>query len=93
MNFEEGSYFSDVGKKIPKKIQIFGKDFSVKCQKQKLKKNKKTFFFQKKSAFLIFFNSYFFMESRQIGRKTRQRYQNNVCYVIFKCVKVIPIII
>jgi hypothetical protein len=45
-----------LGKKFQKKIQNFGKDFSVKSrEKTKLKKNKKSNFFRKKKKFCIFF--------------------------------------
>ena len=45
-----------MGKKFQKKIQNFGKDFSVKSrEKTKLKKNKKSNFFRKKNDFFIFF--------------------------------------
>ena len=49
MNFEEGSQFSNLGKKFQKKIQNFGKDFSVKSrEKIKLKRKQKIKFFSKK---------------------------------------------
>ena len=45
-----------MGKKFQKKIQNFGKDFSVKSrEKIKLKKNKKSNFFRKKNDFFIVF--------------------------------------
>ena len=42
MNFEEDSYSSNVIKNV-KKIQIFGKNFSVEKSKKKFKKKKKIF--------------------------------------------------
>ena len=67
-----------MGKKLQKKIQNFGKDFSVKSrEKTKLKKNKKSNFLRKKNDFFIFFsNSYFFMENKQIGPKIGQSGKN-----------------
>ena len=45
-----------MGEKFQKKIQNFGKDFSVKSrEKIKLKKNKKSNFFRKKNDFFIVF--------------------------------------
>ena len=58
-----------MGKKFQKKIQNFGKDFSVKSrEKIKLKKNKKSNFFRKKNDFFIVFPIRI-MENRQIGPK------------------------
>ena len=46
----KGSEFSNLGKKFQKKIQNFGKDFSVKSrEKTKLKKKQKIQFFSKKT--------------------------------------------
>ena len=45
-----------MGKKFQKKIQNFGKDFSVKSrEKTKLKKTKNPIFFEKKIIFIVFF--------------------------------------
>ena len=55
MNFEESSYFSNVRKNSKKKIQIFGKDFSVKNAEKKIQQKKNFQFFSKKNTFLIFF--------------------------------------
>ena len=52
-------------KSFKKKIQNFGKDFSVKSlEKIKLKKNKKSNFFRKKMIFLFFFQFVFFHEKQ-----------------------------
>ena len=58
-------------KSFKKKKKKFGKDFSVKSrEKKKLKKTKNPIFPEKKMIFLFFFfNSYFFMENRQIDPK------------------------
>ena len=48
MNFEEGSYFSNVGKKNGKKFRICGKDSSVKNSRKNIRKNTKYKFFSKK---------------------------------------------
>ena len=50
-----------MGEKFQKKIQNFGKDFSVKSrEKIKLKKTKNPIFFEKKNDFFIFFQFVFF---------------------------------
>jgi len=56
---------------LGKKIHNRGKDFIVKSrEKTKLKKTKNPIFPAKKNDFFIFFfNSYFFMENRQIDPK------------------------
>jgi hypothetical protein len=44
-----------MSEKIQKKIQIFGKDFSVKNAEKKIQQKKIFQFFSKKNTFLIFF--------------------------------------
>jgi hypothetical protein len=49
-----------MSEKIQKKIQIFGKDFSVKNAEKKIQQKTIFQFFSKKNTFLIFFNLIFF---------------------------------
>ena len=74
MNFEKDLHFSNVAKNVKKKIQIFGKDFSVK---NSTKKRKKNVFWKKKCFFDFFQFLFFFMENKQIGSKTELTYEND----------------
>ena len=61
-----------------KKTQKFSSFFTSwkmreNVKKQKIQKKINTFFFRKKNIFLIFCNSHFFMENRQIRPKTGQK--------------------
>ena len=64
MNFEESSYFSNV-RKNSKKIQIFGKDFSVKNAEKKIQQKQIFQFFSKKKYFFDFFLILFFFHGKQ----------------------------
>ena len=56
-----------MSEKIQKKIQIFGKDFSVKNAEKKIQqKNNFSIFFEKKYFFDFFLILFFFMGNRQI---------------------------
>ena len=63
MNFKGYTYFSLLGQNFP--------HFLV----EKKSETKKT---QKNKFLNFFFNSYFFMENRQIGSKTGQKYHRHV---------------
>ena len=55
-----------MGKKFQKKIQNFGKDFSVKSrEKTKLKKKQKIQFFSKKKKKFVFFFQFVFFHGKQ----------------------------
>jgi hypothetical protein len=93
-----------LSKKFQKKIQNFGKDFSVKSrEKTKLKKNKKSNFFQKKKIICVFCFQFVFFHGKQTNWTQNWQKVAKICvyvpFIIFfekkkynlkilKCVKV-----
>ena len=69
MNFKGDTYFSLLGQNFPHfLVRIYSVFWKKKSETKKLEKNN----------FWIFFTSYFFMENKQIGCKSGQKYHRHV---------------